>query len=341
VTERVPLLLHSLADMRELWLPLLGAAGVRSVTEVGAETGVVTRLLAGWLGERGGGRLVTVDPGAPGVPADELPSGVELDVVRDYSPEALRDLDGTDAWLLDGDHNYHVVTQELSEIERLHGGPEDLFPLVLMNDVAWPSGRRDQYYDPSRLPPEAVRPHTFAAGVRPGLAGVDPRGGFHGKGEFAVALEEGGPRNGVLTAVEEFLATRPHLELSVVTSVFGLGVVIDGRQPWAAGVTGLIAPFAASPFLERLEANRVELYLRVLDLQDTVAAVERERLALHARLAAVRSAMRSESLLAAIGAVQPPWPDGGDPDGADPAAPAVRTQGGSHIAGSGGAALTA
>ncbi len=124
-------------------------------------------------------------------------------------------------------------------------------------------------------------------------------------GEFAVAVQEGGPANGVLTAAEDFLAERPHLELHVVTTVFGLGVLVDTRRPETAVVRDLLRPFAGSAFLERLEANRVELYLRVLDLQATVGALERERVALHARLAAVSAARRSEMLAAAHRSVAP------------------------------------
>nr|MDT0666523.1 hypothetical protein [Micromonospora sp. DSM 115978] len=40
-----PLLLHSLAELREVWLPLLEAAAVRSVAEVGSESGMTTTLL--------------------------------------------------------------------------------------------------------------------------------------------------------------------------------------------------------------------------------------------------------------------------------------------------------
>ena len=55
-------------------------------------------------------------------------------------------------------------------------------------------------------------------------------GGFRGEGAFAYALEEGGERNGVLTAVEDFLAGRDDLELRRIPAIFGVGVVFAARR---------------------------------------------------------------------------------------------------------------
>ncbi len=265
-TTLQPLLLHSLSELREIWRPLLEAAAVRSVTEVGSESGVTSELLIELLHAAGGGELVIVDPGAKEIAA---PDDVQRTIVSGFSPEALEGLPSTDAYLLDGDHNYWTVSHELAAIAAAAADREH-FPLVLMNDVSWPAARRDQYYAPGRLPRDAVHPHSFDLGAVPGKVGLQ-RSGFRGEGAFAYALEEGGPRNGVLTAVEDFLAARDELELHLVAPVFGLGVILDRRAPWAAAARELLRPFAGSPFLARLERNRTELYVRVIELQDQFA----------------------------------------------------------------------
>jgi hypothetical protein len=285
-----PLLLHSLSDMREVWLPLLEIAGVRSVAEVGTESGVTTQLLVRLLSQRGDGRLVVLDPD-PG----EAPSStddLDVEVIRGFSPEALVGVAPTDAYLLDGDHNYWTVTQELEEIER---AAESTYPLVLMNDVSWPCARRDTYYNPDRVPSRARHAFSFELGVKVGQKHATT-GGFRGEGAFAVALVEGGPRNGVLTAVEDFLATRPHLRFRRVAPVFGLGVLFDSRVPWAGAAEDHVAPYAESAFLERMERNRVELYLRVLELQDLHVADSRGRQREWARLDEERSALAVREL---------------------------------------------
>lgn len=287
-----PLLLHSLHELREVWLPLLDLFEVRSVTEIGSESGVTTSLLVDRLHRAGGGRLVVVDPD-PGV-APDADATLEVEVVRGFSPAALEGLVGTDAYLVDGDHNYWTVSHELLAIERA-AEERDTFPLVLLNDVSWPAARRDQYYGPHRLPPEAVRPHSFELGAVLGRSELVPRG-FRGMGAFAFALEEGGPRNGVLTAVEDFVNAREHLELHVVAPVFGLGVILDRRSAQTAEARRLLAPYAGSPFLARLERNRIELYLRVLELQELSVVERRARQREWARLDEERSALAAREL---------------------------------------------
>ncbi|MBL7373602.1 class I SAM-dependent methyltransferase, partial [Escherichia coli] len=73
--------------------------------------------------------------------------------------------------------------------------------LALMHDVSWPCARRDCYYAPDRIPEEHRHPHSFDGGVSLGQPDCLPNRGFRGAGSFAWALHEGGPRNGVLTAV--------------------------------------------------------------------------------------------------------------------------------------------
>ncbi len=287
-----PLLLHSLHDLRELWVPLLDLFEIASVTEIGSESGVTTSLLVNRLRRAGGGRLVVVDPD-PGV-APESDEALEVEVIRGFSPDALEGLTGTDAYLVDGDHNYWTVSHELEAIERAAAGRET-FPLVLLNDVSWPAARRDQYYGPDRLPPEAVRPHSFDLGAVVGRSDLGPRG-FRGMGAFAFALDEGGPRNGVLTAVEDFVDAREHLELHVVSAVFGLGVLLDRRAPQLEDARRLLAPYAGSPFIARLERNRLELYLRVLDLQDAPALDLKARQREWARLDEERSRLATREL---------------------------------------------
>lgn len=198
----------------------------------------------------------------------------EIELVQQRSLEALASIEPCDAYLIDGDHNYYTVSRELELIEagQSSAGKDTL---VVLHDMGWPAGRRDMYYDPDSIPTDAIHPHTLGKGVRPGVEGVAP-GGFRGEGSFAWALKEGGPANGVRTAVEDFLETRPHLALAVVPSVFGLGVVYATSSPYADRVAAAVAGYADNPMLERLEKNRITLYLRVIELQDSLATAYRD-----------------------------------------------------------------
>ncbi|WP_261562980.1 class I SAM-dependent methyltransferase [Frankia tisae] len=270
-----PLLLHSLSDLREIWVPLIEASGARSVAEIGSESGVTTALLVKLLRGGGGGRLVVVDPD-PGV-APVSGGGLDVQVIRGYSPQALDGHAPTDAYLIDGDHNYATVHGELTAIaDAVARFSRSYFPLVVLHDVGWPAGRRDQYYNPDRVPADARQPHSWDVGVEIDDPGV-VRGGFRGMGAFAWALAEGGPRNGVRTAIEDFVAEHSDLRFFTVAPIFGLGVIVDRRAPWARRIADLLAPWVSNRLLSRLERNRVDLYLHVLRLQDAAAAVARAR----------------------------------------------------------------
>ena len=289
----MPLMLHSLTEHRAVIFGCLEAVGATSVVEVGSEFGGFTSDLAQWAADRGG-QAASVEP----FPADTIR---ELDRTSDHfrlvegrSPEALHDLPPADAYVLDGDHTYWTVLGELKTLAEL-AGDDRPHPLVILHDVGWPSGRRDQYYSPDALPAEHVHPHTWDQGVVPGNSGV-VEGGFRGEGQFAVAVEEGGPHSGVLTAVEDYLADRPDLVYAHVPSVFGLGVVYPRSSEAAGRLEAVLAPYDRASHLERLEQNRIASLLRIIELQDQLQAMTAREQAMTAREVAA-SAVRSRLIV--------------------------------------------
>jgi len=262
-----PLLIHSLVEFDELIEACLDIAGAGSVLEIGSESGESTkRLVAGASGR--GGEAWCIEP-APTRELEELDRTEEaFHLVRGISPAALEGIEPCDAYIVDGDHNYWTVSHEM---EHLGGtGGTGTHPLVILHDVAWPWARRDLYYSPSALPPEALHPHSWDLGVVPDVDTAVP-GGFRGQGSFAVALHEGGARNGVRTAVEDYLDGKDDLRFIVVPAIFGLGVVYSAEAPYASALEEKLGPLDANPLIERLERNRLELYLAVLRTQHEVA----------------------------------------------------------------------
>ena len=75
---------------------------------------------------------------------------------------------------------------------------------------------------------------TEGACVYPGIAGTYDGGLIY----RWVASTEGGPRNGVLTAIEDFVAANTGLRLAIVPAFFGLGVVWSTEAPYAAAAAG-------------------------------------------------------------------------------------------------------
>ena len=241
---------YSLANLAELLLACLEGAGARSVVEVGSDRGLLTAKLLEWAGDER--RVVAIDP-APHreleALADQHP---ELTLIRSTSHEVLREIELTDAIILDGDHNYFTLRGELEIIGDRAPGVE--LPLLLFHDVCWPHARRDSYYVPERVPPEHRQPLARDAAIMPGDPGIVEVG----LPVECAADHEGGERNGVLTAIEDFLADRQGLKLATVPAFFGLGVVWHEDVPWARQVETTIEAFDRDPVLARLESNRVE-----------------------------------------------------------------------------------
>jgi Methyltransferase domain len=262
---------HSLIHHAEVLLPCLDTAGVRSVVEVGAYAGDLTRVLVDWAATSGA-RVWAIDPS----PQDSLVeldrTRDELELVRRTSLEALLEIPLPDAVVIDGDHNYYTVSEELRLIEKRAAG--DALPLLLFHDVSWPHGRRDDYHSAELIPEDQRHPIAEGGGLFPGVTGVRP-GGLPYRG---AAAQEGGPRNGVLTAVEDFVKERDELRLAIVPVFFGLGVVWRRDAPWAGELAQLLEVWDRNALLERLEANRV-LHLAVAHFQFIEASQAKDRIA--------------------------------------------------------------
>jgi len=140
---------HSLVNLAEIMLPCLDAAGARSVIEVGAYAGDLTEVLVEWAAGSGA-KVWAIDPS----PQDRLvkldEQREELELVRETSLVGLPQIPPADAVIVDGDHNYYTVSEELRLIDEAAAGGD--LPLLLFHDVCWPHGRRDDYYAAELIP---------------------------------------------------------------------------------------------------------------------------------------------------------------------------------------------
>lgn len=267
-------ILFSLASFREIILEAFRIAGVRRILEIGSQYGMSTEKLCAYA-ESVVGQLITVDP-APQAAAREFiearsgRSGFRF--IQSTSLEVLPTLPDIDAYIIDGDHNYYTVRNELEEISRIRGNAPWL---VFEHDVCWPSARRDFYYAPERIPAEHRQPYATSGGVTLDSPGIVP-GGLGDKIPWGIALREGGPRNGVRTAIEDFLAGHLELRFDVIPAIFGLGVIYSREAPWAEQLETFLKPWANNPLLERMEENRLRLslwMLRQLHLEESRTTV--------------------------------------------------------------------
>jgi cephalosporin hydroxylase len=203
--------------------PLLEALQPRRVIEVGAADGRHSQRLARWC-RRQGAVLHVIDPRPEfDVAAFEASYGEAVEVHVARSLDVLAGLLPAEAVLIDGDHNWYTLFQELVTLFGESGPLPPSAPLVICHDVGWPYGRRDVYYDPDSVP-EAHRQPLQKGGLRPDQSGLTPLGLNRG---FYHAVQEGGPKNGTRTAIQDALADRlDQFRVLWLDVLHGLGILV-------------------------------------------------------------------------------------------------------------------
>jgi hypothetical protein len=199
-----------------------------------------------------------------------------LELIRQTSLASLGEIELPDVVIIDGDHNYYTVSEELRLIASRASGAR--LPLLLFHDVGWPHARRDDYFDVEQIPADVRQPLVGErAGIVPDDPGVRPDGLPYHKS----AAREGGAHNGVLTAVEDFAGAEPQRRLVVVPAFFGFGAVWDSRAPWATAVAAILEPLHRDPLIAALESNRVghiagehQLRAQIWELQERLGRQE-------------------------------------------------------------------
>jgi hypothetical protein len=259
------LLIHSLSEFSDLFSNLFDIIKPHHIVEIGSESGAHLEILLQTISLTGG-RVTTIDP-KPSELVCELqkkyPSNYKL--LLENSLAALDRFDCTaDIYIVDGDHNYYTVYNELKKIITL----QKKNPFVaILHDVGWPWGRRDLYYNPASIPPSEIHEFSYKGGVTLGHQGLI-EGGFRGNGNFAYATNEGGKKNGVLTAVEDFMIEFPEFDLVKIPAIFGVGILFPEEHKNSGELHKYLDFYHENPLIKILEENRLKNYLKVIELQD-------------------------------------------------------------------------
>ncbi len=266
--------------------PTLDAAEARVVIEIGAEQGKTTGLLLE-RAARVGGVVHSIDP-APrfDVGRVELAQGERFRFHRARSLDVLGTIEGSDAVLIDGDHNWFTVHGELQALAAGAAAVGEPLPLVFAHDVGWPYGRRDMYYDPATVPAEG-RQDAARAAILPGRSELGDPGINAGLWN---ATHEGGARNGVRTAVEDFTASHDErCELVVLEGLHGLAVLCSQlRLDRSPGLRQALDRLSTPQFLTEWAAQ-IERWR--IDAEISRSSAQADRAATAARLERLESTL--------------------------------------------------
>ena len=240
--------------------PLVALSRANRIVEIGALRGETTAKMLGDLGPEA--ELHVIDPLPQFDPAEhEAMFPGRYVFHRDLSLNVLPDAGPFDVAIIDGDHNWYTVYHELQHLRRAARAADAPLPLLILHDVAWPYGRRDLYYEPSQIPEEFRQPYD-RRGMTPGRTTLLGGGGMNIT--LANALEEGGERNGVRTALDDFVAEHDRPVRQVILPIYyGLAIAaedayLDAHPEVAEFLDDLESPRGTEEMLELSERIRLD-----------------------------------------------------------------------------------
>jgi hypothetical protein len=193
-------------------------------------------------------------------------------------------IDGFDVVLIDGDHNWYTVFNELRLIEERCKELSRPFPFVMLHDIGWPYGRRDLYYDPGTIPKEHRQLYE-RKGMHPKSTGLLAQAGLNR--QLHNALSEGEPRSGVLTAVEDFMVeTELQFELLKIPGLNGFGLLFrstlkEQNKALTRFLSTLDLPESVAQHIEEVERARIDTQIKLSEanrlLQETRRQLQQTR----------------------------------------------------------------
>jgi GT2 family glycosyltransferase len=212
-------------EMNRFWdnliLPIIERVNAKYIVEIGSDNGINTRNILEYC-KNNDAHMTAVDP-FPKFDINKFKDeyGDKFEIYKELSIKRLPLLKDYDVILLDGDHNWYTVYNELKIIEKSF--KDKKFPLIFLHDVNWPYARRDLYYNPENIPEDYRQPYK-KLGMYPGQTDLKEKGGLNADLNNSVYVNN--PHNGVLTALEEFI-DESNLKFSFesIDAFHGLGIL--------------------------------------------------------------------------------------------------------------------
>lgn len=247
--------------------PCLESIQAKSIVEIGSDRGLGTKKIIDYCKEYNG-KLISIDP-FPKYDYEEWEKESEgrFKLYKDLSLNRLPLLNQYDAILVDGDHNWYSVYNELTIIKKVFGEKE--LPLIFLHDIGWPYARRDLYYNPDNIP-EAYRQPYEKKGILPGELNLVEHGGLND--HLNNSIYENNLKNGVLTAIEDFLNeldSPDDIGFIGMPGFFGLGIIYSKNKH--KSILDVIHSESLNyRITEEVEKERVQKLIENKNISDTL-----------------------------------------------------------------------
>lgn len=252
--------------------PVLDIIKPKALVEIGCEKGDNTKNLLEYCSQNGA-VLHAIDP-LPQFNAEAWKEqyGPHFVFYPCLSLNALPLVPEMDLVLIDGDHNWYTVYNELKLIEKHVQEKKSRFPLLMVHDTGWPYGRRDMYYNPENIPETYLKPYK-KMGISPETPELLENKGIND--HLCNAIHENEWQSGVLTAVEDFLKeTTFSIEIFSIPAYHGMSIVYPLEFKKNGSFLKLLEGFASSEYLleilNQVETSRIGLRVEKEDLERVI-----------------------------------------------------------------------
>lgn len=140
----------------------------------------------------------------------------EEKIISNFTLNVLPDLFDYDAIFLNDDPNWYTVYNELKLIKENNKE----FPLVFICHNVFPHKRRDSYINPDVIPNEFRKEYSKEFNYDGNLLNDN----------FYHALQENTPKNGVLTAIEDFLSENKSIKIMNLNLINGITILYPNNS---------------------------------------------------------------------------------------------------------------
>ncbi|WBF44020.1 HAD family hydrolase [Serratia rubidaea] len=253
--------LHKLVNYKDLFEIIFDNIKFDSVCEIGIETGEFSSILEDYIKDG----VIKEYHGVDVCITKKIGFNSHYHEMTSLEYLTSEEHLGHDLYLVDGDHNYYTVTAELENIFSAASGKK----ICILHDTNWPCGRRDFYYNPAQIPAEATNPLSWDKKLVRSSSEMQELG-FYGNGSFAISEVENTPKNGVMTAIEDFISSNGKFKTISFPQFLGVTILFneDLLSPEEVAVFSDISALIKHDFiansLHQLEYNRLDIYTKLL-----------------------------------------------------------------------------
>jgi len=250
--------------MHRLWdiiiKPVFDEVKPKNIVEIGSDKGINTINILKYCKENNA-KLTSIDPSHKlNLKKINEEYANHFELIEDFSLNVLPSLKNYDMILIDGDHNWYTVFNELKTIEKQFENQH--FPFIILHDVSWPYGRRDMYYNPDSIPKKFKHEYK-KLGIYPDSNKLLEHGGLNA--DLYNAIEEDLPRNGVRTAIEDFIKeSNLRLTLHIINAFHGLGLLYYSNNHLDKKMLSIINNSNIEEYLE------IDFFKKLLNVQNAL-----------------------------------------------------------------------